>query len=75
MNKRGLEARDLWIAARIEELMDDAEWLKDKEDTLGFERATDYKFMRQCAEKQSAREHAALMADLEDERINAAREY
>lgn len=68
MNKRGLEARDLWIAARIEELMDDAEWLLTVSDDWS-DNAIDY------ATLQAEREHAALMADLEEERINAAREY
>lgn len=74
---RDLEARDNWIAARIDELMDDAEWFKticichsivgdaiiQSRDQLAFD----------VAKETAEREHAAIMADLEEERINQHR--
>lgn len=63
---RDLEARENWIQARIDELMDDADWLLTVSDDWS-DNAIDY------ATQQAEREHAAIMADLEDERISVAR--
>lgn len=77
MNKRGLEARDNWIAARIDELISCEKWRAETlEDWAYDESELVYGgYAIQKAEKQAEKEHAAIMADLEDERINAAREY
>lgn len=75
MNKRGLEARDNWIAARIDELLSCDKWRAETlEDWAHGESDLVYGgYAIQKAEKQAIREHAAIMADLEDERINQHR--
>ena len=72
MNKRGLEARENWIAARIDELLADSEWFADAqvewhENGFGFEE--DY--IRAKAAAKAVREHAAIIADLEEAIIDS----
>lgn len=72
MNKYGLEARANWIAARIDELMDDADWLTDaraewRENGFGFEE----NYIKAKAASKAEREHASLMADLEEAIIDS----
>lgn len=71
---RDLEARANWLAARVDELLDSDWWREDKRcaDLDEYLSESDYK---ELALEQAEREHAELMADLEEERINAAREY
>ncbi len=57
MNKRGMEAKENWLAARIDELLVDAE-LVESHEYCGPVSLTDY------AKQQAAREHASLIADL-----------
>lgn len=64
---RDLEARDNWIAARIDELLDDGDFFKEWCIEHDHETLEDY------AKRTAEREHAAIMTDLEDERINQHR--
>ena len=66
---RDLEARENWIQARIDELLDDDDFVESWEHQGSIISLRDY------AGGIAEREHAANMVDLEDERINAAREY
>lgn len=59
---RDLEARENWIAARVDELMDDADFAESFE-------WRGIVSLREFARKEAEREHAAIMAGLEDERI------
>ena len=72
MKQRDLEAKENWISARIDELMDDADWLDDAraewhENGFGFEET----YIKAKAASKAAREHAALMADLEEALIDS----
>lgn len=70
---RDLEARELWIAARVDELMDDDEWIAKMKDELFYcESDVICSLIKAEAEEKAAREHAAIMADLDDERISLA---
>lgn len=67
---RDLESRELWIAARVNELMDhDEEWFDGVADDW-YEDACACgsldEFAKNKATEQATREHASLMADLEE---------
>lgn len=61
---RDLEARELWIEARVDELMDDddfvSEWVNFGEGKLN-----------EYAREQATREHASIIADLEEALIDS----
>lgn len=72
---RDLEARELWIAARVDELMDDESFIVEQSrnyenDAFGPSDFGDY--ARGMAFFTACKEHAAIMADLDDERISLA---
>lgn len=64
---RDLEARANWIDARIDELMDDDDFFKE------WRTEHDYEPLEVFAKRTAEREHATIIADLEDERINQHR--
>lgn len=72
MNKRGLEAKENWIAARIDELLDDADWiLATKTKWFYCEYDVIYSLIKTEATGQAEREHAAIIADLEEAMIDS----
>lgn len=74
MNKRlrDLEARDNWIEARVDELMDDADWvLATKEKWFYCGDDVIYSLIKTEATEQAAREHASITADLEEAIIDS----
>lgn len=78
MNKYGLEAKEYWIESRIDELLDDDDWTDTQFEFYKEDDDPDMswsQFSMAAAKRQAEKEHAAITADLEDERINAAREY
>lgn len=75
MNKRGLEAKENWIAARVEELMDhDEEWLDGVADDW-YEDACACgsldEFAKNKATEQATREYTSIIADLEESIIDS----
>lgn len=64
MNKRGLEAKENWIAARIDELLDDAEFAEHFE-------WRGIVSLREFAKKTAEDEYASLMTDLEEAIIDS----
>lgn len=69
---RDLEAHENWIAARIDELMDDAEWmLATKTKWFYCEYDVIYSLIKAEAAEQAAREHASIIADLEEAIIDS----
>lgn len=61
---RDLEARKLWIAARIDELMDDADFAESFE-------WRGIVSLREFAKKTAEDEHASIIADLEEAIIDS----
>lgn len=61
---RDLEVRDNWIAARIDELLADAEFVESHE-------YCGPASLAESATKQAEREHAAIIADLEESIIDS----
>lgn len=69
---RDLEARDNWIAARVEGLMDDADLvLATKEKWFYCEDDVIYSLIKTEATEQAIREHASIIADLEEAIIDS----
>lgn len=70
---RDLEARENWIAARVDELMTDEEWmLKTKDKWFYCEDDVNYSLIKSEALEQAEREHASIMADLDEALIDSA---
>lgn len=70
---RDLESKNLWIQARVDELMGDDEWLDDVADDW-YENAdgeTLDSFAKDCAMRKAEREHASIIADLEESIIDS----
>lgn len=59
---RDLESKDLWIQARVDELMDDDEWLTIASD--------DCTYPLNKATEQATREHAEIEAMILDAQID-----
>ena len=62
---RDLEAKENWIAARIDELMDDDDFFKE------WCAEHDFETIEAFATRTAEREHASLMADLEEAMIDS----
>lgn len=66
---RDLEARDNWIAARVDELLDDEDWTETQfefykeDDDTGMSWS---QFSMASAKRQAEKEHASIIADLEE---------
>lgn len=68
---RDLEARDNWIEARIDELMDDNEWvLEIKNKWFYCEDDVNYSLIKAEATEQAIREHAEIEAMILDAQID-----
>lgn len=73
---RDLEAKENWLAARIDELKCDNLFCIKMAEKFNKSWIAEFdEYMDIMSKRQAALDYEALMRDLEDERINAAREY
>ncbi len=71
MTKYGPESKNLWIQARIDELMDDDEWvLEMKKKWFYCEDDVIYSLIKTEATEQATREHAEIEAMILDAQID-----
>lgn len=69
---RDLEARELWIEARVDELLCDNLWCIEMSEKFSKSWIADFdEYMKISAKQQAAREHAAIIADLEEAIIDS----
>ena len=69
---RDLEAREYWIESRIDELLCDNLWCIEMSEKFSKSWIADFdEYMKISAKRQAEKEHAAIMADLEEAIIDS----